>query len=112
MEAVTAVKIQTVYDNPLNAGKPLTEIANNIKNAMSKGPPLAIFSVKTRKRNTASNITANPNAILYPLILFMKKSHFNKNEIIFYFNLTPDSVMRTFFVPFISWCEKAFIICM
>lgn len=76
MEAVTAVKIQTVYDNPLNAEKPLTETASNIKNAMSNGPLRAIFSVKTKKRNTTRNTIENPNAILYPLIFFMNKVKF------------------------------------
>jgi hypothetical protein len=35
MEAVTAVKIQIVYENPFTALKPFTPTASKIKNAIS-----------------------------------------------------------------------------
>jgi hypothetical protein len=41
MEAVTAVKIQMVYENALKVFVPLTPIAKVVKNRISNGPALA-----------------------------------------------------------------------
>jgi hypothetical protein len=43
---VTAVKIQIVYENPLEAANPLTPMAREKKKRISKGPDFAIFPVK------------------------------------------------------------------
>ena len=72
MDAVTAVKIQIVKANPLNAANPLAAIASDMKNAMRKGPALASFPIKISESVMTRKNTAIPNAILQTLIFFMK----------------------------------------
>lgn len=71
MEAVTAVKIQIVYENPLTASNPLTPTASETKNAIRKGPVKAAFPEKTNPREVINNMIANPIAILEMFFFFI-----------------------------------------
>jgi hypothetical protein len=51
MEAVTAVKIQSEYENPLKAGNPRTATARLINPETSNGPVSQVIEKKTKQRN-------------------------------------------------------------
>ncbi len=64
MEAVTAVNIQTVYDNPFTALNPLTAIAREIKNTINSGPAAAVLPERNITNETTRSTKASTDAIL------------------------------------------------
>jgi len=62
MEAVTAVKIQIVYDKLLNIGYPLTPNARETKNKTKVGPDAKKFPEKINRSETMRNSAAKINA--------------------------------------------------
>ena len=62
MEAVTAVKIQMVYENALKDFVPLTPIAKVVKNRINNGPAFAWLPWERKKRAASKLIPAIPNA--------------------------------------------------
>lgn len=63
MDAVTAVKIQIVYENDLNLLVPLTPMAKPIKKTISKGPKFVVLPVKNRIRAVNKHKADTPKAI-------------------------------------------------
>jgi hypothetical protein len=63
MDAVTAVKIQIVYENDLNVLVPLTPMAKPIKKTISTGPKFAPFPVKNKTRAVNKLKADTPKAI-------------------------------------------------
>jgi hypothetical protein len=62
MEAVTAVKIQMVYEKLLNNGYPRTAIANETKNKIRNGPEASKFPEKIKTSEIIRKVTANASA--------------------------------------------------
>lgn len=60
METVTAVKIQSEYENPLKVLNPRTAIARLTNPKMRKGPVKSGLSAISKAAKTANNINDNP----------------------------------------------------
>jgi hypothetical protein len=58
MEAVTAVKIQSEYENPLKAGNPRTATARLINPETSNGPVSQVIEKKDKTAQLENKISA------------------------------------------------------